>query len=95
MTRQKMEKDYLDEMAFTKLVLSMSRGAVVENLLFRIVKSCQTNEHEDRNDALVWEKQKKKLNAVYSPSLFKIHRMFSESKLSEDEYLKIGITTYV
>jgi hypothetical protein len=56
----------LNEMAFTKLILSIDVSNSNGKIAFGIVKSCKSKEFEDGNVALAWEKLKKKKNPFTS-----------------------------
>jgi hypothetical protein len=66
----------LNEMAFTKLVLSIDVSSSSGEIAFGIVKSCKMKDYEDGQTGLAWEKLKKKYDPVSAPSLVKTERLF-------------------
>jgi hypothetical protein len=82
----------LNEMAFTKLVLSIDLSSSSGKLAFGNVKSCKTKDYEDGHAGLSWEKLKKKYDPVSAPSLFKTERLFRKCKLGNDEDPETWIT---
>jgi hypothetical protein len=62
----------LNEMAFTKLVLSIDVISSSSKIAFGIVKSCKTKYYEDGHACLAWEKLKKKYDPVSAPSWLKL-----------------------
>jgi hypothetical protein len=50
-----------DEMAFTKLVLSIDVSSSSGKIVFGIVKSCKSKDYEDGHAGLAWGKLKKKI----------------------------------
>jgi gag-polypeptide of LTR copia-type len=82
----------LNELAFTKLVLSIDVSRSAGKIAFSIVKSCKTKECEYGNAGIAWEKLKKKYNPISALSLVKIEIMFRESKLRKDEDPEVWIT---
>jgi hypothetical protein len=82
----------LNEMAFTKLVLSIDVSSSSGKIAFGIVKSCKTKYHEDGHAGLTWEKLKKKYDPVSAPSFVKAERLFREYKLGKDEDPETWIT---
>jgi hypothetical protein len=57
----------LNEMAFTKLVLSIDVSSSSGKIAFGIFKSCKTKDCEDGHAGLSWEKLKKKYDPVSAP----------------------------
>jgi hypothetical protein len=53
-----------DEIAFTKLVLSIDVSSSNGKIAFGIVKSCKSKDYEDCHAGLAWEKLKKKYDPV-------------------------------
>jgi hypothetical protein len=66
----------LNEMAFTKLVLSIDVSNSSGKIAFGIVKSCKTKDYGDGHADLAWENLKKKYDPVSAPSLVKTERLF-------------------
>jgi hypothetical protein len=54
----------LNKLVFTELVLSFDVSSSTGKLASSTVKSCKTKEYEDGNNALAWEKLKKKYEPV-------------------------------
>ena len=57
----------LKEMAFAKLMLSIDAASITGKIAFGIVKCYKTEDYEDGNAPLVWEKLKKKFDPVSTP----------------------------
>jgi hypothetical protein len=81
----------LNDMAFTKLVLSIDVSRKSGKIAFGIVKSCKTKDCEDGHAGLDCEKLKKKYNPVSAPSLVKTERLFRECKLGKVKIPKLGL----
>jgi hypothetical protein len=90
--RRMMKVIDLNEMAFTKLVLSIDVSSSSGKIAFRIVTSCKTKDYEDGHAGLAWKKLKKKYDTVSAPSLVKAERLFRECKLGKDEDPETWIT---
>jgi hypothetical protein len=82
----------LDEMTFTKLVLSIEVSSSSGKIAFGIVKRFKTKYYEVGHSGLAWEKLKKKYEPVSAPSLVKTERLFRECKLGKDEDPETWIT---
>jgi hypothetical protein len=80
----------LNEIAFTELILSIDVSKSNGKIAFGIVKSCKSNEFEDGNAALAWEKLKEKYDPMFAPLLVKTERMFRESRLGKLKIRRYG-----
>jgi hypothetical protein len=70
-------------MDYTELILSIDIRSSTGKVVFSIIKGCKSRDYNDGNSALTWDKLKKKFGLVSAPSLVKIERDFSQSKLEK------------
>jgi hypothetical protein len=84
----------LNEMAFTKLVLSIDVSSSSGKRACGIDKSCKTKDCEEGHAGLAWEKLKKKYDPVSAPLLVKTEILIRECKLGKDEDTETWITNW-
>jgi hypothetical protein len=74
-----------NELAYTKLVLSMDVKKASGKVAFNIVKGCKMKDYEDGNAVMAWERLKKKYQSTSAPSLVKLEYSFRQSVLKQKE----------
>jgi Zinc knuckle len=83
----------LNEIAYTRLILSIDVSNSQGKIVFGIVKSCKTKEFEDGSAALGWEKLRKKCDPVSALSLVKTERILRDSTLGKNEDPEVWINS--
>jgi hypothetical protein len=64
----------MNEITYTKLILSIDLKTSSGKIAFDLIKGCKSQDYPDGNDAIAWERLKKKYEPISAPSLVKLEK---------------------
>jgi hypothetical protein len=82
----------MNEIAYTKLILSVDVKTTSGKVDFNLIKGCKSKDYPDGNAAIVWESLKNKYEPISAPSLVKLEKQFRELSLKKGQDPEIWIT---
>jgi gag-polypeptide of LTR copia-type len=82
----------LNEIAYTKLILSIDIKTSSGKVAFNLIKGCKSKNYSDGNAAVARERLKNKYEPISAPSLVKLEKQFRELSLKKDEDPEVWIT---
>jgi hypothetical protein len=71
----------LNELAYTKLILSIDVGTSSGKVAFNMVNGCKNKDYTEVNAAMAWIKFKNKYEPTSAPSWVKTERLFKQRSL--------------
>jgi hypothetical protein len=64
----------MNEIAYTKLILSIDVKTTSGKVAFNLIKGCKSKDYPDGNAAIAWERLKNNYEPISAPSLVKLEK---------------------